>query len=183
MRLLAVFAGILGLSACASTPDVISLDDIRDARGDLPGVETVINCDRAPRIIFDKNGEIVETIQPVRHPSCPDSSVKNAGLVRQGDMFLIAGRGPSPYNEASDDDFDTGRRAIGGDTTTVVVPGDSNPASPPKTVTPAKPALPCTSMECEPTDVKEWVAWRKHFGIATTKQDIHDHVEKYGGTW
>lgn len=57
------------LAACAQ-PDLISLDDIRVPAGSLPGYDTIINCDRAPRYVFDKNGEIVDTIFPVLHPSC-----------------------------------------------------------------------------------------------------------------
>ena len=175
MKPITVCAGILALSACAQqTPDVISLDDIRDARGDMPGFDTVINCNRGPRIIYDKFGEIMETVQPIKHPSCKDRDEKIVGLSREGDMLVVAG-GPSPFNEASDDDPTIIEPIVV--SATGDVPDDGNPATEPAA------AVPCTSLECEPTDVQEWVKWREHFGWKTTQQDIIDHVEKYGGTW
>ncbi len=75
MRSTAVLCACLAFGACAQ-PELISLDDIRDARGELPGFSTVINCSNAPKIIFDKHGEIVEMIHPIRHPSCSEKVTK-----------------------------------------------------------------------------------------------------------
>lgn len=103
MKVQLAVAGILAISACAQKTDVISLDDIRDNSGDLPGFNTVINCSKAPRIIFDKHGEIVETIHPIRHPSCVEAENKRAAQIKRSQ--LARGTGPvSNFNQASDDD-------------------------------------------------------------------------------
>ncbi len=102
MRLTAAVCAAVVLSACAQ-PDPIKLDDIRDARGDLPGFTTVINCSRAPRIVYDKFGEIIDTIHPVRHPSCAE---KENEAQRQAERSQLR-RGTqniSPFNVADDND-------------------------------------------------------------------------------
>ena len=123
MRSIIAVAGVLAVSACAQAPDVISLDDIRDARGELPGFDTVINCSKAPRYIFDKHGEIVDTIHPIRHPSCAAKEAREAALQRAAAL-----RGP--VNEATDDDVPVTLPVVVVPEPTVV-PDPTKPTDPP----------------------------------------------------
>ena len=79
MRPAAVLGVAVFLGACAE-PKIVQLDDIRDARGDTPGVPSEINCDPAPKHVFDKHGEIIDTVYPILHPSCQDDSKQSGGL-------------------------------------------------------------------------------------------------------
>ncbi len=90
------------LSACAE-PKIIELDDIRDARGDTPGINTEINCDPAPKHIFDKHGEIIDTVHPILHPSCKDPAEAGSGL---GALFRPGPGQPQPLAPFSDTDDD-----------------------------------------------------------------------------
>ena len=140
-------AMVLAMSACAQAPDVISLDDIRDARGDLPGFDSVINCNRAPRYIFDKHGEIVDTIVPIRHPSCEEKEARE--IARQQ-----ARANRFPNLEASDDDVPRGPE-------TPVVTVDPETTVPTEPDPPTVPVDTCNGApHCEPDSKTEPEAYR-----------------------
>ncbi len=41
---------------------------------EFPGIQTEINCNPAPVLIFSKSGDLIETVNPILHPTCNGQS-------------------------------------------------------------------------------------------------------------
>lgn len=67
----------LVVSACSSY-DTFNSRNGQNVTAELPGVPTEIECDPKPQYIYSKSGDLIDTVMPVRHPSCPDK-VTRAG--------------------------------------------------------------------------------------------------------
>lgn len=131
----------LVLAACASQEAPIQLDDIRDPGEALPGVAKVIECDPAPKYIYDKRGEIVETVHPILHPSCSKGDTATAfpfpGIgQRLGRNFKVTERDSNASTLA------TNQPSSGAQPPSPAAPTD--PAVPSDPVVPNDPAAPST---------------------------------------
>jgi len=64
MRHIAFLCGAIAVSGCAGQSEFAS----RSA--DLPGIQTTIDCNPTPEMIYSKSGDLIEVKHPVLHPSC-----------------------------------------------------------------------------------------------------------------
>lgn len=64
MKHIAFACGVLALSACAQNAE------INTRNSDLPGIQTEIDCNPEPTLIFAKTGQLIEKVYPILHPSC-----------------------------------------------------------------------------------------------------------------
>ena len=66
-RSLLILTTLPFLAACSSWDDLISRDLVDPA---LPGIQTQIDCNPEPTLIYSKAGDLIDRIVPVLHPSC-----------------------------------------------------------------------------------------------------------------
>lgn len=147
MKIGIALVSLMSITACAQ-PDLIGLDDIRDARGQSPGFTTVINCSKAPRFIFDKHGEIVETIHPIRHPDCIKEDAKRERQAQRRSIGL-----PEPDDDHHDRSGTNGPELAGTPTVPVKPTTPRNPTSQVPTTpgTPNTPDSPIDPVTTPPT--------------------------------
>ena len=173
------------LASCSAMGDMAS----RNATNlDLPGIQTQINCNPEPTLIYSKAGNLIDTVIPVLHPSCSAQSalgeVKNQSTRSWRDWFGPASlrTGTSP-TEATDDDptyvrspdvaanspspASTPLSAPPGDATTPAAPAAPNqPAAPSKPVEPEPAPAPALTggcggaASCEPDSKTEPEAYK-----------------------
>lgn len=144
-RFIAILAvpAVIACTHDASVAPPIQLDDIRDDGTEFPGVSKTINCDPAPKLIFDKHGEIVDEVYPILHPSCNKSGQKSARPSVSVPLTTIA-LGPDDNPRSNDT------------TGTSAGPDNSNdpntPAAPTNPNTPTAPTNPDSGNPNTPSD-------------------------------
>jgi len=139
MKHIAIACGVLALSACAQNAE------INTRNSDLPGIQTKINCNPEPTLVYAKTGQLIEKVYPILHPSCVAAANRAATNqveedIRPGSRASLGSKitnllklGPASKKSPSKLDADEDNRlALESNTgSSNETPGENNPISVP----------------------------------------------------
>ncbi len=147
MKPLLIASTIPLLASCSMWNDLVS----RDATDlDLPGIQTVINCNPEPTLIYSKTGDLIDTVIPVLHPSCSGEEItRTSSRSFSGPWWTWFGPPAAraafnPMESLDDDDPIVNPRNVAAN--------DPNPAPrPTATAAPSDPSTPAPNAPADPS--------------------------------